>query len=187
MTCARGQRSSLLYRMAALLLLLLTIPVYAQLPTGTILGVVKDSSGAVIPAANITIRNTETGFVRTVTTSDDGAYRVPALPVGHYTVKFEKSGFKTENQQGLVLNVSQELVANSTLQVGASTQEVVVTSEAPLVNTTSSSLGGLVNEQKMLTSWLPLTVLFRIEQWSLWVTRMPLRAELVTVNPWRVT
>ena len=152
-------------RMAAFLLLLLIIPAYAQLPTGTILGVVKDSSGAVIPAASVTIRNTETDFVRTVTTGDDGAYRVPALPVGRYTLKFEKSGFKTENQQGLVLNVSEELVANSTLQVGASSQEVVVTSEAPLVNTTSSSLGGLVSEQKMGDlplngrNWVDLTLM----------------------------
>jgi hypothetical protein len=69
-------------------------------------------------------------------------------------VKVEKEGFKTETQQGLVLNVSQELVVNVALQIGSSTQEVMVTGEAPLVNTTTSSLGGLVSEDKI--SDLPL-------------------------------
>src|ERR1700676_5035101 len=79
----------------------------AQLPTGTILGVVKDTSGAVVPTATVTIRNTETSQTRTVTTGDDGAFRVPALPVGNYTIRIEKSGFNTEMQTGLTLEVTQ--------------------------------------------------------------------------------
>src|SRR3989338_1570676 len=121
----------------------------AQLPTGTILGQVKDASGAVVPMATVTVVNVETGQARTITTGNDGSYRAPALPVGRYTVKFEKTGFRTETQTGLVLEVAQELVMNTTLQVGATTQEVVVTGEAPLVNTTGSSLGGVVNEDKI--------------------------------------
>ena len=73
----------------------------------------------------------------------------PALAAGHYSVRVEKEGFKTQTQTGLTLEVTQELVVNPVLQVGASTQEVTVTGEAPLVNTTNSSLGGLVNEEKM--------------------------------------
>ena len=129
--------------------LLVAIPLHAQLPTGTILGVVKDTSSGVVAGAIVTILNTETSQSRTVTTGEDGAYRVPALPVGHYNMKIEKEGFQTQTQQGLVLDVSQDLVVNSALQVGTSAQEVVVTGEAPLVNTTTSSLGGLVNEEKM--------------------------------------
>src|SRR5690242_1676839 len=91
----------------------------AQLPTGTILGVVKDASGAVVPNATVTIRNIETDFLRTVTTGEDGAYRAPALPVGHYNVKIEHAGFQTQTQQGLVLDVAQDLVVNAALAVGA--------------------------------------------------------------------
>jgi hypothetical protein len=121
----------------------------AQLPTGTILGVVRDASGGVVPDAAVTIRNTDTGFTRTVTTGADGAFRVPALPVGQYSIKVDKTGFQTVTRTGLTLEVGQELVSNATLQVGSSTQEVVVSGEAPVVNTTNGVLGSLVNEEKI--------------------------------------
>ena len=124
-----------------LFLLLLAIPLSAQAPTGTLLGVVKDSSGASIPNANVTVTNTESNFTRTGVTGDDGAYRFPGLPVGAYTVKVETAGFKTETQTGLALDVAQEEVVNFTLQVGTSEQEVVVTADAPQVNTTSGAVG----------------------------------------------
>jgi len=133
----------------AAILFLFAVPVHAQLPTGTILGTVKDASGGLVPNATITVRNAGTGLVRTATTESDGQFRIPALAVGTYEVKVENAGFKTESQTGLVLDVSQELVLNFTLQVGSSEQQVQVTGEAPLVNTTSSSLGGLVDEDKM--------------------------------------
>lgn len=150
--CARGQGCFSFNSLKAVPLILLfgtlAMPAAAQ-STGIILGVVKDASGATIPEANVTILNTDTDQSRAATTGSDGAYRVPALQVGHYTLKFEKTGFKTQTQQGLVLEVAQELVVNAALQVGAATQEVIVSSEAPVVNTTSSTLGGLVNEDKM--------------------------------------
>jgi Carboxypeptidase regulatory-like domain/TonB dependent receptor len=121
----------------------------AQLPTATILGAVKDSSGAVLPGAMLTARNTDTGLTRTTIGSEDGTYRFSALPVGSYEVRVEQPGFRAEVRSGLTLSVSQEAVVNFTLQVGATEQTVSVTEEAPLVNTTSGSLGGLVNEQKI--------------------------------------
>src|SRR2546422_4757018 len=140
---------------AATLLLLVTVAAAAQQNTGTILGLVKDSSGAVVPGASITILNEETSLTRTVTTGENGAFRAPALPVGRYTVRAELAGFRTQAQRGLILEVAQELVVNPTLEVGTVTQEeVVVSGEAPLVNTTSSALGSVVNEQSM--SDLPL-------------------------------
>src|SRR5881396_3657554 len=127
----------------------------AQQNTGTILGVVKDSSGAVVPGAGVTILNEETNLTRTVTTGENGTFRAPALPVGRYAVRVELAGFRTQAQRGLILDVAQELVVNPTLEVGAVPQEeVVVSGEAPLVNTTSSALGSVVNEQSM--SDLPL-------------------------------
>jgi len=128
---------------------------FAQLPTATILGVAKDASGAVIPDVAITARNTGTGQTRTATTSQDGSYRLSALPVGQYEVRAEHGGFQTEVRGGLTLDVSQEAVLNFTLQVGAVEQTVSVSADAPLVNTTTGSLGGLVDEKKVAD--LPLT------------------------------
>jgi len=129
-------------------------PAMSQLPTATILGAVKDSSGAIIPGVAITAKNLETGLTRTTVGSEDGSYRFSALPVGAYEVRAEQPGFRTEVRSGLTLTVSQEAVVNFTLQPGALDQTVVVTEEAPLVNTTSGALGGLVDERKV--SELPL-------------------------------
>jgi hypothetical protein len=146
-------RGVLAWALALCLLLLMAIPASAQ-EAGTILGVVKDASGGVVPNAKVTTTNVDTSDVRTVTTTADGSYRVPGLQPGHYSLKVEAQGFQTQTQTGLTLNVAQQLVANSTLQVGAATQEVTVTGEAPVINTTTSSVGGLVNDQQI--SELPL-------------------------------
>lgn len=149
---ARGfVRRGLHLRMVAVVLtaFALTAPIWAQLPSGTILGVVKDSSGAVVPEAKVTVINSDTNESRTDTTSGAGEYRVPALQPGHYTVRMEKAGFRTETQTGLTLDVAQQLVMNATLQTGASTQEVTVTAEETLVDTATSDLGGLVNDTKI--------------------------------------
>jgi hypothetical protein len=121
----------------------------AQLPTGTILGVVKDASGAVVPDTSLTARSVDTGQTRTVTSAADGSFRFSALPVGAYEIRAEHPGFQTDIHSGLTLAVGQEAVVNFALQVGAVTETVSVTGEAPLVNTTSGSLGGLVGEQKV--------------------------------------
>ena len=114
---------------------------WAQLPTATILGVVKDSSGAVVPGSTLTARNVETGQTRTAISAGDGSYRFSALPVGSYEVRVEQSGFQAAVRSGLTLTVGQEAVINFTLEVGAVTQTIAVTGEAPMVNTTSGSLG----------------------------------------------
>src|ERR1700693_2292398 len=135
-------------------LILLVIPVVAQLPTATILGVAKDTSGGVLPIATITVTNVDTGLTRTVKTGDDGAFRLPELPVGHYEVKGEHAGFKTETRKGITLEVTDQAVINLTFEVGSTDQQVVVTEEASIVNTQNATLGGLVNEQNIET--LPL-------------------------------
>jgi Carboxypeptidase regulatory-like domain len=136
------------------LTLLAVIPSLAQLPTATILGNVKDSSGASVPSAIVTARNTDTNLTRTMMTDDDGGYRLLELPVGHYELKAERAGFKTEIRTGITLEVTQQAKIDFALEVGATVQEVTVTGEAPLVNTQDSTLGGTVNETKM--SELPL-------------------------------
>lgn len=135
--------------MVLFLFAVVAVEAKAQLPTATILGVVKDSTGAVVPDANLTARNVDTGQTRTTVSGGDGSYRMPALPVGNYSVRVEHPGFQADVRSGLTLTVSQEVVANFALQVGAMAQTVSVTADAPLVNTTTGSLGGLVNEQKV--------------------------------------
>src|SRR5437773_7606738 len=88
---------------ATLVLLLMAIPMFAQLPTGTILGVVKDSSGAVIPGAGVTITNIDTSLTRTGASAEDGSYRFPALPVGHYRLDVMKEGFSALSRTGITL------------------------------------------------------------------------------------
>ncbi len=135
---------------AGLFVLLLGAGVgFAQLPTATILGVVKDSSGAVVPDVSLTAHHTETGQSRSAQSAADGSFRFSALAVGNYEIRVEHPGFQSIVRSGLTLTVSQEAVLNFTLQVGAIEQTVAVTAEAPLVNTTSGTLGGLVDEQRV--------------------------------------
>ena len=134
----------------ALILSLVASPEFAQvIPTGTISGVVKDSSGLLVPNATVTIVNVESNFQRTAQTSDNGMYRFPALPIGHYNVKVQMTGFKTETQRDLTLDVAQEAVVNLTMEVGGVEQQVVVTAEADRVDTTTSSLGHIVDNRQV--------------------------------------
>ncbi len=151
MAQARSCFASKSLRVLVLSFSLLTIvkPAMSQLPTATILGTVKDSTGAVIPGAAITAKSVETGLTRSAVSAEAGSYRLSALPVGAYEVRVELPGFRTEVRSGLTLTVSQEAVVNFSLQPGAIDQTVVVTEDAPLVNTTSGALGGLVDERKV--------------------------------------
>ena len=88
---------------ALVLVVLFSVRVTAQLPTGTILGGVKDASGAVVPDASLTARNLETGQTRTTVSSSDGSYRFPAVPVGSYEIRTEYPGFQSEVRSGLRL------------------------------------------------------------------------------------
>jgi hypothetical protein len=122
---------------------------FAQLPTATILGIVRDSSGGVIPGADVAAKNIETGQSRTTISAEDGSYRFPALPVGNYEVRAELAGFQAVVRNGLSLTVGRDAVVNFTLAPGSVQETVSVTAEASLVNTTSGTLGSLVTEQKV--------------------------------------
>jgi hypothetical protein len=131
------------------LFLLVPVSMFAQVQTATILGAVKDSTGAVIGGASVTVTNTDTTLSRTVITEADGSYNVPALPPGNYEVKVTKDGFQTSDRKGLVLEVAQNASIDITLEVGSTSQTVTVTEAAPLVDVTSSSVGGTVNEERV--------------------------------------
>jgi outer membrane receptor protein involved in Fe transport len=91
----------------------------------------------------------DTGQKRVLTTADDGSFRAVELPVGRYEVKGEHAGFKVVTRNGITLEVTQQAVINLEFQVGSTDQQVVVTEEAPMVNTQDATLGGTVNETKM--------------------------------------
>jgi outer membrane receptor protein involved in Fe transport len=102
--------------------------------TGEIKGTVEDSSGAVVPGAGIAITNVQTGVVTRTVSNQSGLYDVPFLAPGNYTITFSKEGFHDLARQGIVLQV-ETLQINGALQVGVSTQEIVVDAAAPLVET----------------------------------------------------
>jgi hypothetical protein len=119
---------------------------------GTILGTVTDTSGAAVPGATVTIKNVDTGLLRTVTTSDDGSYSAPELPLGTYDITVEKQGFKEGIVTGVKVDVSSERRADVILQPGELAQRVeVVGEDLPMVESTSNTLGGIV-ESKVITN-----------------------------------
>lgn len=127
----------------------------AQNITATILGTVADQSGAPIAGAAVVARSSDTGLTRTATTGEDGGYRFEFLPVGNYAVEVTAaSGFKKAVQSGIVLKIGDITRIDVTLEVGAVTEEVTVTTEPPEVNTTSSELGRTVQSAEIAN--LPL-------------------------------
>ncbi len=124
---------------------------FAQTSTAAILGTVKDISGALIPGVSITVKHTESGLTRTVVSGERGGYNVPLLPVGPYELTTTMPGFKQVIRSGVNLVVGQEAVVDLTLEVGANAEQVTVTEEAPLVNTTTSSTSGVITEQQVKT------------------------------------
>src|SRR5216684_1400526 len=123
--------------------------VFAQGFTGAITGTVKDVSGAAIVGAAVTVKHLDTGLTRTVEADASGNYSVSSLPVGEYELTAEKMGFQREVRRGINLVVAQEAVVNLTLQVGSMVQQVTVTEDAPLVNTTMTQTSGLISEQQI--------------------------------------
>src|SRR5438094_7833219 len=102
---------------AAVLIAFGTSLIFGQGGTATILGVVKDTSGALIPGVSITIKHVDSGLTRTVTSSETGNYVAPALPVGPYEVTAMIPGFKQQVRSGINLVVGQQAVVDLTLEV----------------------------------------------------------------------
>ena len=126
--------------------LLLTASAAAQVDTGTIAGTIQDASEAVLPDASVTIRNDATGVATQLRTNEQGRYVAPPLQPGPYTVTAEMAGFQ-RTQTSITLTLNQRAVVDLTLQVGNVESTVTVTSEAPLLQTETSSVSTLKTEQ----------------------------------------
>ena len=126
----------------------------AQVTTGTILGTVRDPSGAVVPGVQIVITESSKGISKTYTTDTSGAFTAPFLIPGTYDVSAEITGFKTQVQTGVILQVDQKARVDFTLEIGSSSETISVESSAPLVRTASSELGEVIEQRAI--SELPL-------------------------------
>lgn len=127
---------------------------WAQTSTGTITGSITDTSGAAIAGAKVQIVNTGTNAKMDVVTNLEGNYTAPLLPPGAYKVAVAASGFKGFEQAGIQLQVQQQARVNIVLQVGAMTESVTIRGDAALVEATTSSIGKVVDNKRILE--LPL-------------------------------
>jgi hypothetical protein len=126
----------------------------AQVTSATLVGSAHDSTGAALPGVSVTARNADTGFTRTVTTNETGAYRLDFLPIGRYSVEAALSGFKSEIRSGIVLAVNDAVRIDLTLQIGTIADSVTVTQDTPLVNTVTADVSKTVDAQAIQS--LPL-------------------------------
>jgi Carboxypeptidase regulatory-like domain len=126
----------------------------AQAVTGTILGTVTDSTGAVVANAKVTLVNEGTGLTRVVTADANGEYTAPALPTGHYTITSEMTGFKSVALSNIEVGVDQRVRMDLKLEVGTMTETVTIEAASPLVSTQTSELGTTIGEEAIET--LPL-------------------------------
>jgi hypothetical protein len=118
--------------------------VHGQAAGGRLSGVVTDSSGGVVPNAQVTVKNTATQSTRDITANGDGVYNVPNLNPGDYEVRVSATGFSTVVRPDLKVEVGSELVINVELQVGNVNEDVVIKSEAPTVDLGGSALNAVV-------------------------------------------
>ena len=137
------------------LLLLLPAFAFAQGTRGALTGSVTDPTGALVPEATITITEMKTGVTTTVASSSAGYYRVP-VPPGTYKLEAKKEGFKTAVAENIVVPVAQVVDIPFTLQVGSVAESVTVTSEAPLLTSSTAEVSNALSPQEFAT--LPLEV-----------------------------
>jgi len=131
------------------LVLILASAAVAQQTTGVIQGTVLDAAGGAVAGAAITVVNNDTGYSRTLTSGATGIYAFTELSPGRYHLKVTKDGFKTEEQQGIELHVGSTVVVDVKLTVGAVTETVAVEANAIQVDTTSGTLGTLMEGQQV--------------------------------------
>ena len=136
-----------------LLLALSASTLFAQ-DTGTIFGAINDASGAVVAGAKVTLLNIDTNISQETHSDASGEYIFTPVRIGNYTVKVEMSGFSTGVRPGLILNVQQRMRLDFTLNVGAVDQSIEIKAESPLLDTSTSSIGYVVQHKSILE--LPL-------------------------------
>jgi hypothetical protein len=133
----------------ALAFVLSVLPLQSQVDTGSITGTVTDASGAVVGGAKVTLTNEGTAASLTTATGSDGSYRFSPVRIGNYKIEVAAQGFKTLTEIHVTVNVSSNLTRNFTLQTGAVTETVEVTSTAPLLQSQDASVGQVVDQKNV--------------------------------------
>src|SRR2546425_10292073 len=137
-----------------LALALFPVAAFGQSFRGTILGTVRDTTGAVVPGATITVTNVATNVSRTAVTNETGDFVIPEPTVGSYSVTASVAGFKKEVLTGLDLNVDQRLRADVRMEVGNIAETIQVTTDTPLIASDSATVGTVIDNRKVVD--LPL-------------------------------
>jgi hypothetical protein len=122
---------------------------WAQSTTASVVGIVRDPSGAAVPGVEITATNVATSFHRSTVTDDTGSYLIPNLPVGEYTVEAQKTGFSKFVQKGITLVVDQNARVDVALTLGDTSQSVTVTAQSTGVETRSATVAELVDQKRI--------------------------------------
>lgn len=147
----------------------------AQTTTASISGTVQDATGSVLPGANVSVTNAETGVSRAaVVTDQEGRYRVTNLPIGQYEVSAGLPGFRTVMRRGIELTIGREAVVDFTLALGELETAITVTGDAPLVDLGAAGLGGIVDRNTILEiplSGRDLTGLITLQAGTVMTTR----------------
>lgn len=131
-------------------LVVLPTATVAQITTATIIGTVTDPNGSPVPSANVTATNVDTGLTRTVTSGEDGGYRLEFLPVGNYSLDITAtSGFKKAHRDGIVLRVNDTSRMDFALEVGSVEEQVTITTAPPEINTSTAELGRTVQTREI--------------------------------------
>ncbi len=154
MRSPRLRRSCAYFAVSLLFAFVSTSNLTAQSTGGRFLGHVSDASGAALAGVMVTLVNDSSGVSHVTTTDADGDYSFPEASVGTYHLDFEVAGFKKSTQSNVLLQLNQVLTLNMTLQIGERKDVVEVTTEAPLVDTTSTQLGSVINDRSI--AQLPL-------------------------------
>jgi hypothetical protein len=118
---------------------------FAQQTTGTVTGRVLDAQGAAIPGATVIAKSASTGFVREVVSDTEGVYRLSALPVGQFDLLVELAGFSTVERKALTINVGQTITLDFAMKVASVAETITVSGQAPLIESSASSVGGVVD------------------------------------------
>jgi hypothetical protein len=132
-----------------LCVLVLTLSSQAFGQNATVVGTITDPSGAAVANAAITITHTETGQVYHLTSNSDGQYVAPDLPIGHYNIKVEASGFKAAEQKGLVLQVGDRTRLDYQMAVGGASETITVEANAVRVQTDSGEVSNVITDQQL--------------------------------------
>jgi hypothetical protein len=128
---------------------------FGQASRGLIVGVVNDASGAVIPGAHVTAVNIATGIELGADTDAEGAFRIPEVQPGDYTIAAEAEGFKRVEVTGVRVNAGSSITQTFALEVGAVTETVEVSGTALMVETTNSTVGSTVRSNRSSSSPCP--------------------------------